>query len=330
VTGSAGFIGRHLVAALAERGDDVLGVDRGEAPGETRHAFERVDMLDAGALSGIVAAHAPEAICHLAARTDLDEGAGLTGYAVNVEGVQNLIRAIRTTPSVGRALFTSTQLVCRVGYTPRSDEDYQANTLYGRSKVLGEQIVRREDGGGVTWGIVRPTTVWGPGMSAHYQRFFRMIRRGLYVHVGRPRRKSFGYVGNVVHQYLRLLEAPAERVHRRTFYVGDYEPLDLHRWANALADAFGARRPLTIPDALARWGARAGDAVNALGWRRFPLNSFRLNNVLTEYTFDLRPTREVCGDNPYSLEAGVAATAAWFAARPGARRKWWARGHLVR
>jgi nucleoside-diphosphate-sugar epimerase len=288
-------------------------VDRHEPPDGTRWPFQRCDLLDGTQLSMIVAAFAPDAICHLAARADLDERAGLAGYAANIEGVETLIRAIRATPSVRRALFTSTQLVCRVGHTPRSDEDYEPDTIYGESKVLGEKIVRREDGGGVTWCITRPTTVWGPGMSAHYQRFFRMVRRGVYVHVGRrPRLKSFGYVGNVVHQYLRLLEVPAERIHRRTLYVGDYEPLALQQWADELAKAFGARRIPTIPERLARAAARIGDAVNAIGWRRFPFNSFRLNNVLTEYTFDMSPTRDICGDNPYSLEAGVAATAAWF------------------
>lgn len=315
MTGSSGFIGQHLATGLLERGDDILGVDRREPRSGTRYGFER-DLLDGGNLSRIVAAFAPDAICHLAARADLDERVGLGGYTANMEGVENVIRAIRATPSVRRALFTSTQLVCRVGHTPRSDEDYLPNTTYGESKVLGEAIVRREDGGGVTWCITRPTTVWGPGMSTHYQRFFRMIRRGFYVHVGRwPRVKSFGHVGNVVHQYLRMLEVPAERIHRRTFYVGDYEPLVLQRWADELAKAFGARPIPTIPEGAARAAARIGDALNAIGWRRFPFNGFRLNNVLTEYTFDLNATREVCGETPYSLGAGVAATAAWFAGR---------------
>jgi nucleoside-diphosphate-sugar epimerase len=313
VTGSSGFIGQHLSLALVDRGDDVLGVDRREPAGGTRHPFECCDLLEGETLSTVVAAFAPDAICHLAARADLDERVGLPGYAANIEGVENLIRAIRATPSVRRALFTSTQLVCPLGHTPRSDEDYGPTTTYGASKVRGEQIVRREDGGGVTWCITRPTTVWGPGMSAHYQRFLGMIRRGVYVHVGRrPRLKSFGYVGNVVHQYIRLLEVPAERIHRRTLYVGDYEPLALQRWADELAKAFRARRIPTIPEAVARAAAGVGDAANAFGWRRFPFNSVRLNNVLTEYIFDLTATRDICGDNPHSLEAGVAATAAWF------------------
>jgi nucleoside-diphosphate-sugar epimerase len=317
VTGSSGFIGQHVVAALRERGHVVVGVDH-SAPRQPPegYRFERCDIVDGAALGAIFADARPDAVLHLAARTDLAEKLDLAAYAPNIEGVENLIRAIRATPSVQRAVFTSTQLVCRVGYKPAHDEDFAPSTLYGESKVMTEKIVRREDGGGVTWCLTRPTTVWGPGMSAHYQRFFRMIRKGRYFHVGsQPLRKSFGYVGNVAWQYCRLLEVPAERIHRRVFYVGDYEPMALQEWADVMSAKLGGRRIRTLPRWFARAGARIGDGVNAAGFRTFPFNSFRLNNVLTEYTFDLSNTREVCGEVPYSLDAAAAETARWFLAK---------------
>jgi hypothetical protein len=48
--------------------------------------------------------------------------------------------------------------------------------------------------------------------------------------------------------------------------------------------------------------ARMGDGLDAAGWKQFPLNSFRLNNILTEYQFDLTATKAVCGDLPYSFK----------------------------
>ena len=50
--------------------------------------------------------------------------------------------------------------------------------------------------------------------------------------------------------------------------------------------------------------------MNAIGMKKFPFNSFRLNNVLTQYQFDLGPTAAVCGDLPFDMEQGVAATVA--------------------
>ena len=97
--------------------------------------------------------------------------------------------------------------------------------------------------------------------------------------------------------------------------MGDFEPLALQAWADKLAEHMGARPIRTIPASAARLAARVGDVLNSVGLRRFPFNSFRLNNVLAEYTFDLTGTRDVCGVNPYTLDAGAAKTAAWFLAK---------------
>jgi nucleoside-diphosphate-sugar epimerase len=307
VTGSSGFIGAHVVAELRERGHEVLGVDR--------RAPDAVDILDRPRLMAAFESFRPDAVIHLAARTDLEEKLDIRGYAANIEGVENVCAAVRATGTVRRAVFTSTQLVCRVGYKPAHDQDYAPNTMYGESKVMTEKIVRREDGGGAVWCLTRPTTVWGPGMSAHYQRFLRMIRNGRYFHVGaKPLQKSFGYVRNVAWQYCRMLEVPEQEIHRRTFYVGDYRPMSLQHWANTLAAKLRGPRIRTLPLWIARTAARIGDAVNAAGFRRFPFNSFRLRNVLTEYTFDLRATETVCGAVPHSLDEAAEETARWFMA----------------
>ena len=309
VTGSSGFIGHAVVRRLQAAGWEVAGLDKSRSAATDYLC----DILHSDSLVEAVQGFAPDAIVHLAARTDLDEKTTLSGYAANTDGVQNLIAAVRLTPSVKRVIWTSSQLVCRVGYLPRNDSDYTADTLYGQSKVLTEQIVRKEDGAAREWCLVRPTTVWGPGMSAHYQRFLRMIQRGGYFHVGHsPLWKSYSYIENIAFQYLRLLEAPADLVNRRTFYLADYEPIDLLAWSDAFQRAFQSRRIPHVPLAVARMFAYCGDAINALGLRKFPFNSFRLNNVLTQYQFDLEPTEAICGPLPYTMEQGVAETAAWL------------------
>jgi nucleoside-diphosphate-sugar epimerase len=314
VTGSGGFIGRHVVQLLLARGYRVVGLDL--RPSDVAHPqFQeiRCDLRDEAGVVSALQRCAPTLLIHLAARTDLEETRSLLGYDANMQGVEHLIQAIRATPSLQRWICTSSQLVCRIGYQPKGDEDYYPATLYGESKVETERIVRRSDGGGITWSIVRPTTIWGPGMNAHYVRFFRMIQAGYYFHVGGgPRFKSYGYVGNTAWQYLRLAEAPAAAVHRRTFYLADYEPISLEAWADSLGAAVGAPGIRTLPLWAARAGARVGDWLNFLGLRRVPFNSFRLANVLAEYIVDLEPTKAVCGKLPFTMHAGVQETARWL------------------
>jgi nucleoside-diphosphate-sugar epimerase len=147
-----------------------------------------------------------------------------------------------------------------------------------------------------------------------------MIRRGRYFHVGKtPRYRHMGYVGNVCHQYIRLLEADSERIHRRVFYVADYDPISVQEWSNLLQRSLGGPPIRTLPASVGKLLAKSGDVVNALGWRSFPFNSFRLTNVLSEYTYDLSPTRDVCGPLPFTPAEGAERTAQWFlAAEPTA------------
>lgn len=324
IMGTSGFIGRHLAPYLARNGYEVLGADRRSVEDQS-FTHRVVDLLDAPALSKCVREFAPSVIVHLAARTDLDEKRDLRGYAANFDGTSNLIDAIQQTPSVKRVIYTSTQLVCRYGYVPRHDEDYSPDSLYGESKVRMERIVRQRDGGGVEWCLVRPTTVWGPGMGPHYRRFLRLLRKGRYFHIGRgPLLKSYSYIGNIVYQYKRLIEAPPEQIHRKTFYLSDYDMLSTRWYADELARALGGPKIPTYPVWLARVLAFAGDAIQLAGIKSFPFTSFRLRNILTEVRFDLRETEKVVGRLPFHAEEGVRRTAQWFIdfekSDPAARR----------
>jgi len=300
---------------LAQRGHTVFGLDSRMPAATTRGVEHRIcDLLDAAHLQRTIDEIRPDAVAHLAAVTHI-QGTSLGEYAPNVAGVENLSKAIAHNGHVARVVCTSTQLVSRVGHRPDSDEAYDPTTLYGESKVRTEQIWRSSDGGGTTWCIVRPTTIWGPGMNPHYLRFFGMVRTGRYVHVGHNAvHKTYGFVGNTTHQYAQLLEAPVSSVHRRVFYLGDYDPVDLRAWAEAFRDELGAPPIRTVPVMMARTVACLGDVVNALGFTRFPFNSFRLRNVLTPSVVDLSATEAVCGPLPYTLSDGISQTAAWLRA----------------
>ena len=135
--------------------------------------------------------------------------------------------------------------MCRVGYVPRNDTDYTADTLYGQSKVRTEQIVREQDGAGREWCLARPTTVWGPGMSAHYQRFLRMIQRGHYFQSAAAR---YGNPTAILRTSLTSIcdcSRPRRPRPSKTFYLADYEPIDLLAWSDAFQRAFESR-PIPI------------------------------------------------------------------------------------
>lgn len=304
-----------------QRGYAVFGLDVREPGASAPHGLRHYtcDLLDRVGTARVLEDVRPEVVLHLAARTDLAERATLAGYAANTEGVDSLCDAIGRVGTVERSICTSSQLVNRIGYRPANDEDFSPVTLYGESKVLTEQTWRRADGAGTTWTIVRPTTIWGPGMNPHYLTFFQMLRSGHYFHVGRePTLKSFGYVGNTAYQYLQLVKASAVSVHRRVFNLADYEPISLQAWAEEFRKRLDGPPIRTVPFWAAKSAAVVGDIVNALGARSIPFNSFSLNNVITPHRADVERTREVCGPLPYSTSDGIALTAQWLRSALGA------------
>ncbi len=137
MTGSSGFIGEHLVRLLVREGHTVVGLDfREPTRREQGVTYFVCDLLDAKRLEQLVQQAHPDALVHLAARTDLKEHGDIRDYSANVEGVENLVAAIRATPSVRRAICTSTRLVCRIGYTPKSDDDFQPTIPASRTGML--------------------------------------------------------------------------------------------------------------------------------------------------------------------------------------------------
>lgn len=314
ITGGSGFIGTNLVERFLQKGWDLLNIDVTEPkiPNHTKH-WRKVGLLDRKTLIDTFVGYQPDVVLHLAARTDLDETRHVEGYAANIDGVSNVIEAVRRAGSVERSLFFSTRLVCEIGYMPKSDTDYRPTTLYGESKVRGEELVREATGTFGPWVIVRPTSIWGPWFGVPYNNFFKSVARGVYMHPGRHNpRKSYGYVGNTVYEIERITEAPVEKVDGKTLYLCDYPPLRLRDWAVQVQKALGARPIRTAPMPLLKLAAASGDAAKALGWRHPPLTRFRLDNLLTDMAHDTGELESIVGPLPFSTEEGVVHTVDWL------------------
>lgn len=314
ITGGSGFIGTNLVDHFVARGAEVLSLDV-SPPRKREHApyWRKADLLDVAGIRHALHGFRPHFLLHMAARTDLD-GSSVSDYAVNVEGVQNLISAIQGLDTLQRVVFGSSRMVCRIGYRPGNDTDYCPSTPYGESKVVGEQIIRAAAGTiACSWTIVRPTSIWGPWFDVPYKTFFVTIGKGRYFHPGSAKiLKSFGFVGNTVYQLQRLIDAPPSAASGRTFYLADYPPIDIAEMATEIRRALGAPRIRTVDPQLLRLAAWAGDALKAMGISNPPLTSFRLRNLMTPMIYDLQPLQAAVGTLPYSMTEGIAITVRWL------------------
>jgi GlcNAc-P-P-Und epimerase len=317
ITGGSGFIGTNLVQYFLDQGVEVLNIDV-QPPQNNKHVeyFIKTDVLDLRSLKEVFSNFLPTHVVHLAARTDLD-GSDIDDYCVNTDGVRNVADAISHTPSIERCIFTSSKLVCATGHTPVGYTEYCPNTVYGKSKVLGENIVHDSGTLNCVWSIVRPTSIWGPWSDLPhipYGRFFQMVAKGMYLHPGHSNPpKSYGYVGNFCFQIQKLLLAPESFVDRKTYYLSDYDTFTILEWANLISRQLRGRDVIVLPDLIVNFLAKIGDVLTSSGLKSFPLTSFRLANMRADTTIPLlKDTRFVTGDLPFTVERGVEETLRWF------------------
>lgn len=314
VTGGSGFIGSNLINQLLKKGCQIVQIDLKTTNNPTiNNLLYYADINDFEKIIPIFRSFEPDMVVHLAARTDLD-GKNIDSYSTNTTGTLNIIEACKATTSVKRVIFTSSMLVCKPGYIPKHQTDYAPSTVYGESKVLMEKIIRKENPK-FEWSIIRPTSIWGPGFGVPYRNFFDMIIKKHYFHIGtKVCTKTYGYIGNVVHQIDSILNAPSEEIQGQVFYLGDYEPTNIKTWAEEIGSELGIKIK-TIPYPLIKVAALGGDILKQVGIH-FPMTSFRLKNMTTDNIVDLSNTKKLASNLPFTRKEGVKKTLEWLKQNP--------------
>jgi nucleoside-diphosphate-sugar epimerase len=244
VTGATGFVGSHLVEALAARGDEVVALARRpETFDELRRAGARPVPGTLDDLPALTAAlEGCDAVYHCAGLTAARDEAEF--LAVNERGTRRVLEAAVAAAPRARFVYVSSQAA--LGPSPpgvRLDEEAPCRpvTAYGRSKLAGEAAVRAS---AVGWVIVRPPAVYGP-RDREFLRLFRIVRWGIAPMFGTGAQQlSLVYVGDLVDAIVRAGVVPG--VERRTYHAAHAEIVLSREVARAAGAALG-RTPVILP-----------------------------------------------------------------------------------
>lgn len=301
---------------LLAKGIDVLNLDI-KAPQKAEYLkyWVECNILDYEKLQTVFASYQPTHVVHLAARATMD-GKTLDDFRENTDGTRNVLEAVRTTPSVTRIIITSTQHVRKPGSPmPQSDEDFEPLDLYGKSKVITEQLTRHS---GLTcaWTIIRPTNIWGPWHPVLEDGLWRIIKQGLFFYPsGKPVIRSYGYVGNLIWQIEKILLSPEVVINSKVFYVGE-TPMDQLDWLNAFSSALTGKKVRIVPRSFILFLAIIGDLLSKINLK-FPMNTKRYRNLTTNNPVPVQLTIDTFGLPPYSLNEGIEKTVSYLKSKGG-------------
>ncbi len=305
VTGANGFVGQALCPLLESAGWTVRKTARSPQPGCVVVGEIGPDTDWRAALEGVAA------VIHLAARVHvLHDAAGdpLTLYrTVNRDGTAHLAhQAARA--GVKRLVYLSS---IKVNGEATSNQPFRppdpANPQdpYGVSKWEAEQELHRIAADtGMEVVILRPPLVYGPGVKANFLRLLTLVERGIPLPLGAvSNRRSLLYLGNLADVIRCCLEHPAAP--DRTFLPSDSTPLSSPALVRAIATSLDkSARLLPIPPVL----------LKLVGW--LTGKNAEVTRLLDSLEIDDPGLRNDLGWlPPYTLEQGLAATAAWYRGR---------------
>lgn len=276
VTGSTGFIGRHLVDALLERGAEVRALVRPETPRERRDprvGHWEADLLDDRSVRESPIWQGVTQVYHLAgvtkART-LDQF-----RAGNVIPTANVLAALAgrggRPPRIVLASSQAAAGPASAGEAPVRESDTAAPIeAYGRSKLQAEQAtLRYRNVLPIT--IVRPSSVYGPG-DRDFLNVFRQERHRIALRAV-PRDHALSLVH--VHDLVRALLAAAGQTVAvgRTYFVSNERPVTWGELYDAIDGVIGRSPiPLPVPPLVRDLAARGGDVVSAVTGRATIVN----------------------------------------------------------
>lgn len=198
VTGSSGFVGRHLVGRLRTLGSEVI-------------TFDITSGQDIARWEDLSKVTSVDIVFHLAAVVFVPhtQDAPRLTYQTNITGTTNVLELCRMAGA--RIVFASSYIYGNPRYLPVNEQHpVQPTNPYARSKVMGELMCEAyQEDYGVPCVVLRPFNIYGPGQHEQFliPEILAQLRTGTEIVLKdlSPRR-DFLYIDDAVEAYIKAAE----------------------------------------------------------------------------------------------------------------------------
>lgn len=324
VTGASGFIGGHLCAALASRGDAVKALYRRKEPPASLRELARssgglVELFNADlsdrtrvreAVSGV------RAVIHSAALAS-DWGSLDLFMAANYEATVSLLEAARGAGAEAFVYFSSAVVHGfgpHIGTTERGPY-FPLKYPYQITKLMTEEYVLAQHGASFKTTAIRPCNVYGAGDRMSTYQMFDAATKGAFGYIGSGGQLTCPiYIDDLCAGTLAALdrrESGGEAI-----LLTDGQKVSWKDYARAMYAAIGSKRkPVSAPKPLAFAAAwlMSAAALAVRSASRPLLTLYPVEQGSQDYHFSNEKARELLGFAPTVFyEEGLRRTARAF------------------
>lgn len=306
VTGCGGFLGSEIVRQLIERGDEVVGISRGEYPELMRLGMthRRGDLTQpeftAEAIQDV------DAVVHTAAI------AGVWGpwqkfFSINKLATDHVIAACRRS-DITRLVFSSSPSVTFDGeHQSGVDESvpYATRWLchYPHTKAMAEQVVLAADqAGGLRTVALRPHLIWGETDPHILPRLIQRAQSGRLRIVGEGTNQvDTVHVVNAAGAHVDALDALGRQPDEcggRAYFISQDDPVDCWQWIAGICEMAGVRPPTKRISYQAAYslGATLETVYRTARIRREPpMTRFVAAQLARDHYFDISAAKQRLG-----------------------------------
>jgi dTDP-4-dehydrorhamnose reductase len=176
VTGANGFLAQHLCAFLSKKGFEVLAVSRGMSRTTADYHYTNLELTDVSSVSAYVATMQPEVIIHVAAMSKPDECNADQPECIRQNVTVTETLALAASKIRSHFIYCSTDFIFGENGPHAEEDPADPLNFYGRSKLMAEEIVKKEM---ACYTIIRPVFIYGLQHEGMRPGFIQWVQQSL-------------------------------------------------------------------------------------------------------------------------------------------------------